>query len=275
MKLKFPLQNRTEGFATAEAAICCSAVILLFALFFSITGYCRVYLAVKDFIDEKAKDTAMAGYVLGFDVPGLIAANDFERIRNGQIKNLIIYCENWGEEVKLNASYTYVSMIGNIRVRMNSLFTKWAGDSPEGYKTVWDLPPAQRGKELESLFGGGLPEFFPVLDAYDMISGHAASIVSIDSTLGLYDDGQILKKTIIQKADELASYEYGEYEEVMIVGKDIDSRELIIIIPENPLNEIQSAILDECMDYTAIKSIIFTVKRYQYAQNTVSGRVLD
>ncbi len=275
MKSRYLLRNRTDGFATVETAICCFVVMFLFALFLTITGYCRTYLTVKEYISEKARDTAVARYMLGFDVPGIITANDFDNVRNRRIKNFIIYSESWGEEVKLNASYTYISMLGDIRVRMGSFFTKWAGDSHEKGNSVWELPPVQRGKVLESLFGGSLPEFFPVLDAYDQVSGHAASIVSIDTTLDLYSDGCELKKTIIEKADELSAYKFGKYEDVLITDKDIDTRELIIVIPENQLNDNQFMKLEECMDYTSENSIILTVKRYQYIQNTVSGQEPD
>ena len=69
----------------------------------------------------------------------------------------------------------------------------------------------------------------------------------------------------MQKADELASFKFGEYDETVITGKDIDSRELILVIPENPLNEKQQLAIDECYKYVSEISIIMSVKRYQNA----------
>ncbi|MCD6322095.1 MAG: hypothetical protein J7L77_03605 [Clostridiales bacterium] len=265
MKLKLPSRNHIEGVITVETAICSAAMILLFSLFFTITGYCRAYLSVKEFIDTKAQDTALLGYVLGFDVPGIISTEEFENVKNGSVNNLLVFCENWGEEVKLNASYTYASLIGNFRVSMESYFTKWDSDTNEKGESVWLLPPVERGKAIESIFGGGLPEFFPVIDAFDEISGHAAAIVSVDTTLDTYASGTELKNVLMQKADELASFKFGEYDETVITGKDIDSRELILVIPENPLNEKQQLAINECYKYVPEISIILSVKRYQNA----------
>ncbi len=270
MKLKLPSRNHIEGAITVETAVCSATMILLFSLFFTITGYCRAYLSVKEFIDNKAQDTALLGYVLDVDVPGIISTEEFENVKNGSVNNLMIFCENWGEEIKLNASYTYVSLIGNFKVSMKSYFTKWNSDTIENGESVWLLPPVERGKVIESIFGGGLPEFFPVIDAFDEISGHAASIVSADTTLDIYASGMELKNMIKQKADELALFEFGEYDETVITGKDIDSRELILIIPENPLNENQQLAINECYKYVSEISIILSVKRYQNAPAPVT-----
>jgi len=265
MKLKLPSRNHIEGVITVETAVCSAAMILLFSLFFTITGYCRAYLSVKEFIDIKAQDTALLGYVLDIDVPGIISTEGFKNVKNGSVNNLMVFCENWGEEIKLNASYTYASLIGNFRVSMNSYFTKWNSDTVENGESVWLLSPVERGKAIESIFGGGLPEFFPVIDAFDEISGHAASIVSADTTLDSYASGTELKNVLMQKADELASFKFGEYDETVITGKDIDSRELILIIPENPLNERQQLAINECDKYASEIAIILSVKRYQNA----------
>ncbi len=265
MKLKLPSRNHIEGVITVETAVCSAAMILLFSLFFTITGYCRAYLSVKEFIDIKAQDTALLGYVLNVDVPGMISTEGFENVKNGSVNNLMVFCENWGEEIKLNASYTYASLIGNFRVSMYSYFTKWDSDTVKNGESVWLLPPVERGKAIESIFGGGLPEFFPVIDAFDEISGHAASIVSADTTLDSYASGTELKNVLMQKADELASFKFGECDETVITGKDIDSRELILVIPENPLNEKQQLAINECFEYVSEISIVLSVKRYQNA----------
>lgn len=263
MKLKFPLPRHTEGFITAETAICCASLIILFALFFTLTGYCRAYQSVKEFTDKKARDAAVLGYALGFDVPGILSANGFEDVKNGSVDNLMIYCESWGEELKLNASYTYSSMLGKFRVKVSSMFTKWAGDDLNE-ESVWLLSPIDRGKMIESIFGGDLDEFFPVIDAYDEISGHAASIVSVDTTLEIYQTGTGISKVIREKIDDLNKFTYGEYEGFVITEYDIESRELVVVLPENLLNEKQLAAIDECAGYAAENSIIFTVKRYHY-----------
>lgn len=270
MKLKFRLPLHTKGFMTAETAVCSASLILLFALFFTLTGYCRAHQSVKEFTDEKARDTAVLGYALGIDVPGIIPTADFENVKNGSIDNLIIFYESWGEEVKLNASYTYSSLLGKFRVKLSSQFTKWTGDNMKDGKSVWSMSPIDRGKMIESIFGGGLDEFFPVIDTFDEISGHAASIVSIDTTLETYRTGTELINVIKEKTDGLNEFAYGEYEGFVITEYDIEKRELIVVLPENQLNDKQLAAIDECTGYAAEKSIILTVKRYQYVPETAT-----
>ncbi|MDX1359620.1 MAG: hypothetical protein R3232_12370, partial [Clostridia bacterium] len=192
MRLKLLSRNHTDGMITAEAAVCAAAVIMLFAVFMTIAGYCRSYSAVKQFADKKARDISLLSYGVQVEMPGIIPAGDFNN--SGQIRNLIVYHEGWGDETRVNASYTYTSLLGNFRVAISSVFTKWKGDAPQDFRSVWELPPNERGRKIEEIFGGGLPEFFPVLDAYDPISGHAASIVSMDTTLGKYIDGRMIRE---------------------------------------------------------------------------------
>lgn len=275
MKLKFLLHNRTEGIITVEIAVCSFAVIMLFALFFTITGYCRAYLTVKEYTDTKIRDTAVFGYAAGFYVPGIISTADFRTKQELQIKNLIIFNESWGDEIKFNSSYTYVSLLGNFRVKMSSYFTRWAGDMPKSDKVVWDMSPIERGKAIEAVFGGGLPEFFPVIDAYDEISGKAASIVSIDTTLAYYKSGTQIKNLIFEKTKELAEFEYGAYQDVYISKKDIESRELIVVIPENQINDEQNEALMDCMGLANENNILMTVKRFQYAKKILPDNGSD
>lgn len=266
MRLKCLSQNHTDGVITIEIAVCSILLIILFALFFTITGYCRSYLEVKEYTDTKTQNTAVLAYAAGFDVPGFINTSDFDCINKGQIKNLLIFHESWGNEVKLNSSYTYVSLFGNYRVKMSSCFTKWAGNSPKSKSIVWDLSPMERGKVIENIFGGGLPEFFPVIDAFDEISGNAALIMSIDTSLPYYESGTQIKNIVFENIKELAAFKYGKYEEYIITDKDIESRELIVVIPENQLNDKQSDSFIDCIGFANENGIILTIKKYQFAK---------
>lgn len=275
MKLKYLSQKHIEGAITAEIAICSLAVIMLFALFFTITGYCRTYLAVKEYVDIKIQDEAVLDYTVGFDVPGIISTSDFYSVQMKQIKNLILFSKSWGEELNLYSSYTYISLLGNFKVKIRSQFTRWTGDSPKGSIVVWDLAPIERGKVIEAVFGGGLPEFFPVIDAYDEISGNAASIISIDTTLSYYESGTQIKNTIVENVKELTAFKYGKYEEYTITDKDIESRELIVVIPENQLNDNQSDILTDCVGFAKENGILLTIKKYQFAKRILPYETQD
>ena len=64
MRLKFQLPGHTDGFMTAETAICSASLVLLFSLFITLSGYCKAYLSVKEFADQKAMDASITGYML-------------------------------------------------------------------------------------------------------------------------------------------------------------------------------------------------------------------
>lgn len=255
---------------TAEAAVCGAAVIMLFSLFITIAGYCRAYADVKEYADEKAREVSLVCHTAGMSFPGIIPAAGYQN--PGQVKNLFLCHESWGEETHINVSYTYASLLGDFRVSMNSVFTKWEGDAPQDFESVWKLPPNERGRKIEEIFGGGLPEFFPVLDAYDPVTGHAAAIVSMDTTLGKYESGSMIREVLHGKIDELASFDYGKSGETVITAMDIDSRELIVVLPENPLEPIQQEVLDECCIYASGREIGLRIKRYQTA-GPVAGPV--
>lgn len=267
MKKLLQYSSHTKGSVTAETCICSAVMIILFSLFLTITGYCRCYVEVKTYLDLKVKETALFNYTTGFDVPVIIPSGNFAGVSGNLMKNLFIYSAQQNDEIVMTASYKYISLFGNFSTKIHSGFTKWEGDgNGESTVSVWELPPAARGKKIEELFGGGLPEFFPVLDSHNKLSGRAVSIVSINITLPVYESGTELYNIIKEKTDQLASFTRGECDGVVITDENIFIRELVVVIPENPMSEAQYARLDEACVYAGLLDIYLKFERYQKVQ---------
>ncbi|MFO7612520.1 MAG: hypothetical protein R6W99_08585 [Clostridia bacterium] len=266
MKLRSRLCVHTEGAITAEACVCSSAVIIIFALFLTIAGYCGCYAGVKSFLDEKARDTSALAYATGIYIPGVISSTGLAEETARQVKNLIIFHGQSGGEIYFIASYKYRSLFGDFGARVYSGFTKWEGDGrSEGGQSVWELPANTRGQKIEEIFGGGLPEYFPVIDGYDPMTGKAVAIVSIDTTLDTYKAGSGLINLLYEKIDGLADFRQGACDGFTITEKDIDHRELLVVIPENAMNRSQSDVFGQCVRYAGTRGITMVLKRYQKA----------
>jgi len=103
---------------------------------------------------------------------------------------------------------------------------------------VWALSNFQRGKAIEKEFGSNLPEFFPVIDIYDRITGQCVMIASIDNSSPTNRDFGNFKKQVLSFAKKLSEFEGGETENVKISKDDIKSKKLKLIVPDNHFMEL-------------------------------------
>jgi hypothetical protein len=184
----------------------------------------------------------------------------------GAAKGPTAYYYKSGNEIRIRAAYSYRSPLGDFPVRFESVFTAWQGDGgePTG-KTVWDYANFKRGRIIEERFGGGLPEFFPVLDSYDPMSGTAASITSMDTTLETYRDGGGICEKLFGEIEEISGFTGARKEGLEICEKDIEKREMLVVIPENPLTAGQLKAFEQCRSKAMASGVVFTLKRYQHA----------
>ncbi len=266
MKLKFLSQKNTEGSITAEACICSVALVLLASLFFTITGYCGFHSLVRGEVNEKMADTAVINHISGMAYAGMLDMSDLKAKTGGMVRRPVAYYIKVGNEIRVRASYVYVSPLGKFNVRFISSFTAWEGDragKPES--SVWQKGPFERGRAIEEIFGSGLPGFFPVIDAYDPMSGNAISIISVNTTLDSYRDGVRLEEKISIKLDELEGFSGGNCEGFELCSKDIEEKEILVVVPVNPLTAGQLRALESCERKAGAEGIRFTLKRYQKA----------
>jgi hypothetical protein len=135
----------------------------------------------------------------------------------------------------------------------------------ETYDDIWALNNFQRGNKLRSIFGANLPPSFPTLSSFDEAAGKAVMIKSIDLTADSYQDPEELGKTIDSYIKKLSEFEGTEKpwgsKGIMINKNDIKSRELVLIIPKNPVKSEITKIID---DYKLANVPEITIKVEEY-----------
>ena len=134
---------------------------------------------------------------------------------------------------------------------------------------VWELPSLKRGRVLEEIYGSNLPSFFPVIDIIDRNTGVVAMLYSIDGTAPTYNSERELLRKVLKMAEKLAAFEEGECDGVVVKKKEVKSRKMILILPDN-LNGVENAekllrISNECMVKCGITvEVSFYQHSYEY-----------
>ena len=149
----------------------------------------------------------------------------------------------------------------------------------EGSKSsddLWALSNFQRGLKIRKLFGGNLPSNFPVIASFT--NGKAIMIKSVDMTAPSYQKGDNAQELIDGYIRELAGFKGQEKPwgsgNIIINGKDIVNKELLLVIPQNELSEANEKLLASLPSKTEAKGISLIIKRYgtKTAENkTVPG----
>lgn len=260
--LKSPLDTR--GAVSAEAAIASAAVILLFSVFLSLTGYFITAAKVRDYISSWLEEGTKVMHATGIHVP-LVLKTGSGHIP--MVKNMRASGVAYDGSLRVVARYEYLSVFGDIEGMVSATGTLWMGDgrSLSDIPCVWRKTPAARGREIEKVFGGNLPEFFPVADIYNGATGMITSMVSIDTTLDVYETGFEIYSVIIEKGSELIDFKGSSTGKTTISAEEIEYRKLLIIIPRNPLSAAQDEWLWKALEQISKKGIEVEVKRFQTA----------
>lgn len=104
---------------------------------------------------------------------------------------------------------------------------------------VWSLNQLQRGRVLNEVFGGNLPQMFPTIDIMDKKMGRVTAIVSIDTTKKTYQDPLNYKKQILNEVRNLKAFTTATCDGVTVNESDYTSKRLLVITPENIQTEAQ------------------------------------
>lgn len=139
--------------------------------------------------------------------------------------------------------------------------TVWIEDEAQDNGSIWSEDNFTRGKILRQMFGANLPDNFPVIAAYE--NGTAVMIKSLNHTSKSYKDASVFEKTIKEMIDSLAAFNGAEYAGIVIKAEDIQSRRLILIMPENDLSPGQDAALKSLIIYSMSKFVMLDLQRYQ------------
>jgi hypothetical protein len=134
-------------------------------------------------------------------------------------------------------------------------------DSEASTSGIWNENNFTRGKIFRKMYGGNLPDFFPVIAAFE--NGTAIMIKSLNHTMQSYQNSNMMEKTIRDMIDTLAFFDGAEYGEIIIGKHEILQRKLILILPENELTVSQEAVIRNMMQYSMLKFVMLDLQRYQ------------
>jgi RHS repeat-associated protein len=121
---------------------------------------------------------------------------------------------------------------------LSKLWNKCFGKEP----SVWTKPPFPRGRAIEKLLGGNLPDNFPVIDKF--IDGVATSIKSIDLNATTYQDVGALASKIDSYVDKVADFNGARFSGVNIQAGDISARQLQLAVPAGGVTPAQQAAIN-------------------------------
>ena len=147
---------------------------------------------------------------------------------------------------------------------------KETGKVIDGIEGVWDKAPIKRGKDIDNLLnkhssGKGLGENFPVADRVS--DGKLISTKSIDLCSKTYKDPNKLEKRLQKYIDQLNDFE-NKYPDVNskegfkwgdsepLHASSYSSKQLELVIPDMPISDSQTKILQKFIDDYDISIII-------------------
>lgn len=156
----------------------------------------------------------------------------------------------------------------------NGVLDGFAGNDTED---IWSLSNFQRGLKIRRLFGANLPDSFPVISAFE--SGKAVMIKSMDLTAAGYQTGSNAEKTLKGYINELAGYKGQEKpwggEGIVIKKESIESREVLLVIPQNKLSAANEAMLTEMIGFARSKGVDLNIERYGMKKDKSDGNGND
>jgi hypothetical protein len=133
-----------------------------------------------------------------------------------------------------------------------------------GNDNIWYLDNFTRGKKLRDIFGGNLPYGFPVISKFK--DGVATMIKSMDTTLEYYQDADNIREKVDEYMNILSKYKgqdgpWGK-DRITLPIDSINTFELLLIIPENPLEPNIEEVLNECRIKAYIKGVRMVIIKY-------------
>lgn len=136
----------------------------------------------------------------------------------------------------------------------------------ESEEDIWSLDNFTRGRKIREIFGANLPFNFPVIAKFS--SGTATMIKSMDLTAKSYQEPEITSKKIQVYINELAEYNGQEKPwgqgGIVIKREEINKKELLLVIPENPIGNGVIKSLEECKIYASGRGVVLRIERYGY-----------
>lgn len=128
----------------------------------------------------------------------------------------------------------------------------------EDADSVWLLHNFERGAIIREKFGGCLPEFYPVIAAWD--GREALAIKSMDWTAPTWSDPAAVKKRLDGFVADLAAFE-GAGSPGPQTG-EIQMRRLILVIPDNAIAWKTAGLLDSWKGEADRMGVLLEIREY-------------
>lgn len=160
-----------------------------------------------------------------------------------------------------------LSILKPLEMEQKAVAAAWMGGDdprPADEEDIWSLDNLSRGRRVREIFKANLPWYFPEISAFK--NGTAILIRSIDLTAASYQDMETMSKTIRKYIDDIFAYNgqiapWGD-EKITIGPEEIIGKQLLLVIPRNPVSENVTEILGQCADYASEKDILLVIEPY-------------
>jgi len=210
-------------------------------------------------INKRLRDLSVAG---GYDGMDFSFSGFFEDERDS-IDLVVRYEMNIALPIKI---------LPKIIIFQRAASRAWLGgdgadEIPKDGEDIWTLDNFQRGRKLRALYGGNLPFNFPVIAAFDT-AGTATMIKSMDLTAKTYQNASKVAEVAGGYINELAAFR-GQDEPwggkgIVVREGDIKLRQLLLVVPGNPIAPEIEAALESCRQKAEAKGVKLRIERYGF-----------
>ena len=254
------------------------------ALLLPLADLLEKYVDPKSFIEEVIPDTTLAGIALDglADIGATVLASPFllERVdrwarataqsQGGKApigaRRLAIDVDGSSQTIWLCLSFEQTTLFtrgwtevkSRIPIWNAHLFKEEEDESQQDRDGIWLLPNFERGQAIRKIFGGHLPQFYPVIASWD--GRQAVSIKSMDLTAPSWSSPSAVSQRISKLVQDLAVFE-GAGGEGPQAGQ-IRSKKLILVIPDNEIGWKTQGLVNQWVRDARNQGVTLEVREY-------------
>ena len=229
-----------------------------------VTKLCLKKNLVTDEIKDPDERLKMLDVVDGFEGLDFSMSGFFED-DNDNINIVVRYKIDLPTPVRIFPPFTIIQR-ASVRGWLGGDEQNNESREDEKQEDIWSLDNFTRGRKIRKLFGANLPFTFPVLASFNYGSGTATMIKSMDLTSASYQNIERVSKKIKFHIEELEAYNGQEkpwgQDKIIIKNNNIIKRQLILVIPNNPITSVVELEIEQCKLYAQSKGINLKIQKY-------------
>jgi hypothetical protein len=172
------------------------------------------------------------------------------------------------QQLWLCLTYSLRTPLGPAARSVQCVVPLWIGRgeraaTKQNYDDIWLLDSFTRGQTFRTAMGGDLPYDFPVIAHMD--GGTAVSIKSLDLTAPTYSQASAFSGQVVDYIERLAGFSGADYnkggQQISISADAIQSRRLVLVVPENGAQDYLTASLAELASLATSRGVVLDVVR--------------